>query len=254
MLLAIDVGNTNTAFAVIDGQNVVRQWRCATDGQRTGDEYFVWLNSLMDNSNVGRLDGVVISSVVPNALFHLKSLCRRYFTVKPLIVGSEDCRLPVAARVDEGTNVGADRLVNTAAAFAIYGGDLIVVDFGTATTFDVVSSDGAYVGGAIAPGVELSVRVLHEAAAALPHVEVARPDKVVGTNTRDCLHSGIYWGYLGMVEGICGRIRRERGREMTVIATGGLADLFGREKAVFDHIDSDLTVRGLALIHDFNTA
>ena len=254
MLLAIDVGNTNTAFAVLDHRKVVRQWRCATDDQRTGDEYFVWLTSLMDNSNVGSLDSVVISSVVPNALFHLKSLCRRYFELEPLIVGSEGCRLPVAARVDAGTNVGADRLVNAAAAFAVYGGDLIVVDFGTATTFDVVASDGSYIGGAIAPGVELSVRVLHEAAAALPHVEVARPDQVVGTNTRDCLHSGIYWGYLGMVEGICDRIRRERGKDMMVVATGGLASLFGLEKAVFDHIDADLTVRGLALIHEFNTS
>ena len=252
MLLAIDVGNTNTVFAVLDQGNVVRQWRCATDAQRTGDEYFAWLKPLMENSGVGRLDSVVISSVVPNALFHLKSLCRRYFELEPLVIGSEDCRLPVAARVDKGTNVGADRLVNTAAAFAVYGGDLIVVDFGTATTFDVVSSDGAYVGGAIAPGVELSVRVLHEAAAALPHVEVARPDQVVGTNTRDCLHSGVYWGYLGMVEGICRRIRRERGKAMMVVATGGLASLFGREKSVFDHIDADLTVRGLALIHEFN--
>lgn len=254
MLLAIEVGNTNSAFAVIDQGNVVRQWHCATDGRRTGDQYFVWLTSLMDNGNIGRLDSVVISSVVPNALYHLKSLCRRYFAINPLIIGSADCRLPVAARVDEGTNVGADRLANAAAAFAVYGGDLIVVDFGTATNFDVVACDGAYVGGAIAPGVELSVRVLHEATAALPHVAVARPDRIVGTNTRDCLHSGIYWGYLGMVEGICGRIRRERGKDMKVIATGGLASLFGREKAVFDHIDSDLTVRGLALIHDFNTS
>ena len=254
MLLAIDVGNTNTVFAVLDQKNVVRQWRSATDDQRTGDEYFVWLASLMENSSVGRLDGVIISSVVPNALFNLKSLCRRYFELEPLIVGSEGCRLPVAARVDEGANVGADRLVNAAAAFAVYGGDLIVVDFGTATTFDVVSSDGSYVGGAIAPGVELSVRVLHEAAAALPHVEVARPDRVVGTNTRDCLHSGIYWGYLGMVEGICDRIRRERGKDMAVVATGGLSSLFGREKTVFDHVDADLTVRGLALIHELNSS
>ncbi len=252
MLLAVDVGNSNTVFAVLDEDSVVRQWRCATDGCRTGDEYYVWLSALLKSCGTGPVDDVVIASVVPNALFHLKSLCRRYFGTEPLIVGSAECRLPVMPRVDEGAHVGADRIVNAAAAFSQYGGDLIVVDFGTATTFDVIAEDGAYIGGAIAPGVELSVQVLHEAAAALPHVEVARPDRVVGTNTRDCLHSGIYWGYLGMVEGICVRIRSERGRPMRVIGTGGLAGLFGREQTVFDHVNSDLTVLGLALIHRFN--
>ena len=252
MLLTIDVGNTNTVFAVLDEEKVIRQWRCATDGQRTGDEYFVWLSALLRACGIGPVGGVVIASVVPNALFPLKSLCRQYFEIEPLIVGTAGCRLPVAPRVDKGTHVGADRLANAAAAFSLYGGDLIVVDFGTATNFDVVAEDGAYIGGAIAPGVEMSVKVLHEAAAALPHVEIARPDKAVGANTRDCLHSGIYWGYLGMVEGICARIRRERGCPMQVIGTGGLAGLFGREQAVFDRINSNLTVVGLALIHRFN--
>ena len=252
MLLAIDAGNTNTVFATLENERLLGQWRCATDGRRTSDEYYVWLSTLLQNCGDGKVNGVIISSVVPNAVFHLKQLARRYFEIEPLIVGSEDCRLPVAARVDPGTHVGADRLVNTASAFSIYGGDLIVVDFGTATTLDVVAFDGAYVGGAIAPGVELSVKVLHEAAAALPHVDVVRPDKVVGANTRDCLHSGIYWGYLGLVEGICSRIKRELGDHMQVIGTGGLAPLFGQESAVFDHINGNLTVLGLALIYSFN--
>ncbi len=254
MLLAIDAGNTNTVFAVLDEGVLVQQWRCATDDGRTGDEYFVWLSTLMKQSGIGSIGGVVIASVVPNTLFHLKSLCRRYFGLEPLVIGSSNCRLPVKARVDEGTHVGADRLVNAAAAFDIYGGDLIVVDFGTATNFDVVDTDGAYIGGAIAPGVELSVRGLHEAAAALPHVEVARPERVVGANTRDCMHTGIYWGYVGMVEGICSRIRRERNRTMQVIGTGGLSALFGREPSVFDHVNGDLTVRGLSIVYAFNTA
>ena len=187
-------------------------------------------------------------------LFNLKQLCRRYFALEPLVVGTAECRLPVPVRVDEGPRVGADRLVNTAAAFDHFGGDLVVVDFGTATTFDVVAQDGAYVGGAIAPGVELSVRVLHDAAAALPHVEITKPEQVIGRNTRDCMHAGIFWGYVGLVEGVCARIKEERGVPMKVIGTGGLANLFGTSLGLFDEINTDLTVQGLAIIHEFNQA
>ena len=251
-LLTIDAGNTNTVFAVMEGQNVCHQWRCATDDRRTGDEYFVWLSALLQSRNCPPLEGVVIASVVPNALFHLKPLSRHYFETEPLIVGDENCKLPVAARVDQGAHVGSDRLVNAVAAHALYGGNLIVVDFGTATTFDVIAEDGAYIGGAIAPGVELSIKILHEAAAALPHVDVVRPKKVIGKNTRDCLHAGIFWGYLGMIEGICQQIRREHDRHMDIVGTGGLAPLFGRETSVFDQINGDLTAQGLAIIYQFN--
>ena len=253
MLLAIDIGNTNTVFAVIDGLTPVDQWRCSTDDTRTGDEYYVWLSSLMRNRDLeAAVASVIISSVVPNSLFNLKLLCRRYFGLEPLVVGTADCRLPVQVRVDEGAHVGADRLVNTVAAFDLYGGDLIVVDFGTATTFDVVDRDGAYAGGAIAPGVELSVRVLHQAAAALPRVEVTLPARAVGTNTRDCMHSGVYWGYAGLIEGICRRIANERGRAMKVIGTGGLAPLFAKGFEAFDEVNPGLTVHGLAVIDAFN--
>ena len=253
MLLAIDVGNTNTVFAILDGRRQVDQWRCATDGGRTGDEYYVWLSSLMrDLDPVGCIDSVIVSSVVPNSLFNLRLLCQRYFDLLPLVVGSGECRLPIQVKVDPGVHVGADRLVNTVGAWDLHGGNLIVVDFGTATTFDVVEQDGAYAGGAIAPGVELSVKVLHEAAAALPHVDIARPGKVVGTNTRDCMHSGIYWGYVGMTEGICRRIKEERDMPMKVIGTGGLAALFARGLSEFDEVNSGLTVHGLAVINEFN--
>lgn len=253
MLLTIDAGNTNTVFAILDGQKVRHQWRCATDDRRTCDEYYVWLSALLASCNSEPLAGVVIASVVPNVLFHLKTLSRRYFGIEPLIIGSSNCKLPVAARVDEGAHVGADRLVNAVAAHGLYGGNLIVVDFGTATTFDVIGEDGAYIGGAIAPGVELSVKILHEAAAALPRVDVVRPKKVVGTNTRECLHAGIFWGYLGMIKGICQQIYQEYDRHMEIIGTGGLAPLFGQEASVFDHVNSDLTVQGLAIIYQFNT-
>ena len=252
MLLTIDVGNTNTVFALFKKDKISRQWRCATESRRTGDEYFVWLSSLLGSSPNGSVNGVVIASVVPDAMFHLKELCRQYFKIEPLIVGNADCRLPVAPRVDKGTHVGTDRLVNAVSAYDRYGGNLIVVDFGTATTFDVVAHDGAYIGGLIAPGVELSVKVLHEAAAALPHVEIVRPERVIGTNTRECLHAGIYWGYLGMISEICNRIKQEHGTMMKVIGTGGLANLFGLEQNIFDHVNGDLTVQGLSLIYWFN--
>lgn len=253
MLLAIDIGNTNTVFAVIDGLSPLDEWRCSTNDARTGDEHYVWLSSLMRGRQLEKsIDAVVISSVVPNSLFSLNRLCKRYLRIEPLIVGTPPCRLPVQVRVDEGAHVGADRLVNTVAAFDRYGGNLIIVDFGTATTFDVVDDDGAYVGGAIAPGVDLSVRILHQAAAALPRVEVTLPKQAVGTNTRDCMHAGIYWGYVGLVEGICRKITEERGVPMKVVGTGGLAELFARELGLFDEVDPGLTVHGLALIHAFN--
>jgi type III pantothenate kinase len=168
------------------------------------------------------------------------------------VVGKPGCALPVAPRVDQGTTVGPDRLVNTAGAHARHGGNLIVVDFGTATTFDVVDDDGAYVGGVIAPGVNLSLEALHMAAAALPHVDITRPDQVVGKNTVACMQSGVYWGYIGLVEGIVARIRAERGRPMKVVATGGLAPLFRNDTDVFDAVEDDLTMHGLVLIHRHN--
>jgi len=169
-----------------------------------------------------------------------------------MVVGKPECRLPVDVRVDAGTQVGPDRLVNTVAGHDLYGGDLIIVDFGTATTFDVVARDGAYIGGVIAPGVNLSLEALHAAAAALPHVDVTKPERVIGTNTVDCMQSGVFWGYVGLVGGICERIRAERGRAMKVIATGGLAPLFQQGDAAFDGVEEDLTMHGLTVIHAYN--
>jgi type III pantothenate kinase len=194
----------------------------------------------------------IISSTVPRVVFNLRVLCDRYFACRPLVVGKPECRLPVAPRVDQGTTVGPDRLVNTVAGHARHGGDLIIVDFGTATTFDVVDDDGAYVGGVIAPGVNLSLEALHMAAAALPHIDVAKPQKAIGTNTVACMQSGVYWGYVGLVEGIVREIRRERDRPMRVVATGGLASLFAQGTELFDAIEDDLTMHGLVLINDLN--
>jgi type III pantothenate kinase len=179
-------------------------------------------------------------------------LCDRYFDCRPLVVGKPECLLPNPPRVDAGTQVGPDRLVNTAGAYQRHGGDLIVVDFGTATTFDVVAHDGAYVGGVIAPGVNLSLEALHHAAAALPHVDVTKPQRVIGTNTVACMQSGVFWGYVGLVRGVCDRIRGEYDRPMRIIGTGGLASLFSQGDVLFDRIEDDLTMHGLTVIHQYN--
>ncbi|WP_282024947.1 type III pantothenate kinase [Limimaricola cinnabarinus] len=253
MLLAIDCGNTNTVFSIWDGAEFVATWRTSTEWQRTADQYYVWLSTLMTMRGIeAEIDEMIVSSTVPRVVFNLRVLGDRYFNCRPLVVGKPDCRLPVTPRVDAGTQVGPDRLVNTVGAWDRHGGDLVVVDFGTATTFDVVDTDGAYVGGVISPGVNLSLEALHQAAAALPHVDVSKPEKVIGTNTVACMQSGIFWGYVGLVRGICDRIRTERDRSMRVIGTGGLAPLFAQGDMLFDDIEEDLTMHGLTVIHRYN--
>ena len=254
MLLAIDVGNTNTVFAIFEKNKKLAQWRCSTSEERTADEYFVWFKSLMDlnNFNLKKIDGMIFSSVVPKVGFNLRILSDRYFKCKPLAVGKDGCKLPIKVKVDEGTNVGSDRIVNTAGAFDLYKGNLIIIDFGTATTFDIVGKDGAYLGGAIAPGVSVSNKALHAAAAALPYVDIRRPKNVIGKNTKDCIQSGFFWGYIGLIEGIISKIRSDVSHKMTTIATGGLAPLFGRETKMFNYIDLDITMHGLNVIYKFN--
>ncbi|MDU8945893.1 type III pantothenate kinase [Ovoidimarina sediminis] len=253
MLLCIDCGNTNTEFSVWDGSAFIGTWRQSTEHQRTADQYYVWLSTLMKARNLNvTIDEVIISSTVPRVVFNLRVLCDRYFNTRPYVVGKPDCLLPVAPRVDEGTTVGPDRLVNTAGAFDRHGGNLIVVDFGTATTFDVVDDDGAYVGGLIAPGVNTSLEAIHMAAAALPHVDVTKPQRVIGTNTVACMQAGIFWGYVGLVKECCARIKAERDRDMKIVGTGGLAPLFSQGDVLFDEIEGDLTMHGLTVIHRYN--
>jgi len=253
MLLAIDCGNTNTVFSIWDGKSFIATWRTSTEWQRTADQYYVWLSTLMEFQKIDvAINEVIISSTVPRVVFNLRVLSDRYFNCRPLVVGKPDCLLPQPPRVDEGTQVGPDRVVNAAGAFDRHGGNLIVVDFGTATTFDVVDTDGAYVGGVIAPGVNLSLEALHNAAAALPHVDISKPQSVVGTNTVACMQSGVFWGYIGLVREICARIKEERGVPMQVISTGGLAPLFQQAENLFDAFEDDLTMHGLTVIHKYN--
>jgi len=253
MLLAVDCGNTNTVFSIWDGAKFVSNWRIATSHKRTADQYYVWLTTLLKLGGIENdIEEMVISSTVPRVVFNLRVLGDKYFHTRPLVVGRSDCKLPVSVRVDEGTAVGSDRLVNTVAGFNLFGGDLIVVDFGTATTFDVVDTDGAYIGGVIAPGVNLSLEALHKDAAALPHVDISKPQNVIGTNTVACMQSGVFWGYVGLIREICDRIKSERGRSMKVISTGGLAPLFQQSVRLFDQFEEDLTMHGLIVIHQFN--
>ena len=249
-LLAIDSGNTNTAFAVFDGEKQRGQWRTATRADRTADEYVVWLSQLMGFEGLERADiaASVICSVVPESVFNLRRLCQHYFGCEPLIV-EPGTDIGIAIAVDQPHEVGADRVVNAVAAHSRYGGPLIVIDFGTATTFDVVDADGTYRGGVIAPGVNLSLEALHMAAAQLPRVAPKKPQAVIGTGTISAMQSGVYWGYVGLIEGLVARIKEEFGKPMAVVATGGLAPLFHAATMVIEHIDDDLTMRGLLEIH-----
>ncbi len=254
MLLAIDSGNTNIVFALYDGDRQCGVWRRANDNRRTADEYGVWLLQLMEHAKLHSedVDAAIIATVVPDTLFNLKGLCRTYFKVNPVVVGDSEVELGIDVLVDAPESVGADRLVNAVAAHEKYGGPLIIVDFGTATTFDVIDDNGNYAGGVIAPGINLSIEALHQAAAMLPRVSVERPPTVIGKRTTPAMQSGIYWGYVGLIEGLVTRIRAEYGTDLAVVATGGLAPLFDAATAAIGTVDGDLTLRGLVSIHARN--
>lgn len=254
MLLAIEQGNTNTLFAVHDGQAWIAQWRTATEASRTADEYAVWLIQLLGMRGLAltQLDACIISSVVPQSIFNLRNLARRYLSVEPLVVG-EGVDLGVRPRILKPSEAGADRLVNAVGAHMTYPGDLIVIDSGTATTFDVVAADGAFEGGVIAPGINLSLQALHEAAAMLPRIAIQKPAAVIGKDTVSNMQSGVFWGYVALIEGLVARIKAEWGRPMTVIGTGGVASLFEGATDTIDHFDPELTLRGLLEIWRRNT-
>ena len=254
MLLAIEQGNTNTLFAVHDGADWIAQWRTATESSRTADEYAVWLSQLlsMHDLKLDALDGCIISSVVPQSIFNLRNLSRRYLNVEPLVIG-DNVDLGIAVRILKPSEAGADRLVNAIGAHLVYPGDLIIIDSGTATTFDVVAADGAFEGGVIAPGINLSLQALHEAAAMLPRIAIQKPERVIGKDTVSNMQSGVFWGYVALIEGLVARIKAEWGRPMTVIGTGGVASLFEGATTSIDRFDPDLTIRGLLEIWRRNT-
>ena len=257
MLLAIEQGNTNTLFAVHDGRDWIAQWRAATHSNRTADEYAVWLSQLLNMAGLqlGVFDGCIISSVVPQSIFNLRNLARRYLHVEPLVIG-ENVDLGIEIRIEKPSEAGADRLVNAIGAHMVFPGDLIVIDSGTATTFDVIAADGAMEGCAIAPGINLSMEALHQAAAKQPRVAIQRPrgNTAIGKDTVAAMQSGVFWGYIALIEGLVARIKDEWGRPMTVIGTGGVASLFHGATASIDHFDPDLTIRGMLEIYRRNSA
>jgi type III pantothenate kinase len=254
MILAVDVGNTNLVFALVAESEIKARWRIATDPRRTADQYSVWLHQLLELEGYSREDikGVIIGTVVPRALHNLEVLSEKYFHKTPLIAGHGAAEWPLQLDVDEPQNVGADRALNAVAAHSKYPGDLLVIDFGTATTFDVVSGTGAYTGGIIAPGINLSLDALVSAAAKLPRIAIEAPagSSVIGRTTQDQMLIGIYWGYIAMIEGLAERIKQELDRPVKVIATGGLATLFDKHTSAFDAIEPDLTIQGLSLLYD----
>ncbi|RKQ71646.1 pantothenate kinase [Litorimonas taeanensis] len=254
MLLVIDTGNTNTLFAIHDGDNWAVEWRIATDPTRTADEYAVWFHQLlqMQNLSFDSISDCVISTVVPQSLFNMRNLVRRHLKVDPIIVGESDVKLGIGVRIDNPEQVGADRLVTTLGAVTRYDGPLIIIDSGTATTFDVVSADRCFEGGIIAPGINLSVKALHEAAAQLPRIEIRKPERIVGKNTVEAMQAGIFWGYIGLIDGLVEKIKEEDGRDFTVIGTGGVASLFEGASATIQHYDSQLTIDGLYEIWRLN--
>lgn len=256
MLLAIDSGNTNVVFAVYDGDERLGVWRCMNDPKRTADEYAVWLHQLMAIKNIKFEDigRTILASVVPETMFNLESLCRRYFDDDPLLVtgGTNGIKLGIEILIKKPEQVGADRIVNAIAGHKKYGGPLIIVDFGTATTFDVVDSEGNYCGGVIAPGPNLSLKSLFMAAAQLPLVEIKPSQKIIGDDTVSAMQSGIFWGYVAMIEGMIERIVAEFGSEMKVIATGGLSDIFASSTNKIDEINRGLTLDGLVEIYKRN--
>ncbi len=258
MLLAIDVGNTNIVFALknkeADKDQPLYKWRISSKPSKTADEYMVWLTQLMALENITPdvVSGAIIASVVPECLFPLQRLCRKYFSTEALIV-DDSLELGIEVKLPNPKEVGADRLVNAVAAHKKYGGSLVIIDFGTATTFDVIDTNGDYCGGIIAPGINLSVDALHAAAAKLPRVAVEKPAKVIGTDTVSAIQSGIYFGYISMIEGLILRIREEFGAsDMAVIATGGLAPLFKGAVDVIEQVDQELTITGLFDIYELN--
>lgn len=254
MLLAIDVGNTNTKFAVWDGTSWRGQWRVSTNSSRTADEYAPWFAQIMATTGLALTDitDCIISTVVPQALFNLRNLARRYVGQEPMVIGESTVKLGIEVRIDKPAEAGADRLVNAVGAFIAYGGPAIVIDSGTATTFDIVGADGAFEGGIILPGINMSMQALHEAAAQLPRVEIRDPGRVIGKDTVSAMQSGIYWGSIDMIEGLCRRVREEYGKPMITIATGGVASLFEGAFPSIDHFDQDLTTRGLLEIYRRN--
>lgn len=253
MLLVFDIGNTNMVLGAYEGKNLLQHWRISTDRQKTGDEYGMLINNLFDYGglSIKDIEAVIISSVVPPLVVPLVKMCQRYFNVEPLVVGP-GIKTGIFIKYENPREVGADRIVNAVAAHHKYGGPLIIVDFGTATTFCVIAENGDYLGGAIAPGIGISTEALFQRAAKLPRIELVKPKNVICRNTVTSMQSGIIYGFVGQVDGIVRRMKEEMGRDAFVVATGGLANLIATESSTIDTVEHFLTLEGLQIIYELN--
>lgn len=256
MLLLIDCGNTNIVFAITQNDRILKKWRINTDPKRTADEYYVWLIKLLEIENINLLSisDCIIASVVPDALFSLLNFNKEYLKIEPFIVGENNLKIGIDINIDNPSEAGADRIVNAVAVKKFYNKPSIVIDFGTATTFDIVSKSGSYEGGIIAPGVNLSLEALYMAASRLPRIKIDNTKiiNVVGKNTKDSMYSGIYWGYISLIEGLVKRINEEKNFNYYVIATGGLSNLFSKNCSIIEKVDNELTLNGLIHIYNIN--
>ncbi|MEK6698849.1 MAG: type III pantothenate kinase [Nitrospirota bacterium] len=253
MLLAIDIGNSNVVLGVFDKERLVENWRVGTKTQITPDEYAMVFKDLFNFAGLdfSRIDGVIISTVVPPLLPVMAEMSRKYFRMEPLVV-THELKTGITLRYDNPKEIGADRIVNAAAAYRLYGGPIIIVDFGTATTFCAVTKSGEYLGGAIAPGVKISAEALFQRAAKLPRVELTKPRSVIGSDTISAMQAGIIYGYAGLVDGLVERMKKELSPEAKVIATGGLAELVAPETRSIKEVKPHLTLEGLRLLFEIN--
>lgn len=253
MIFVLDVGNTNTVLGVYDEDHLKYHWRIETNRHKTEDEYGMIIKLLLEHEGLSfhEFNGIIISSVVPPIMFSLERMCQKYFHIKPLVVGP-GMKTGLNIKYENPREVGADRIVNAVAGIQEYGGPLIIVDFGTATTYCYINEEKQYMGGAIAPGINISTEALYSKAAKLPRIEIARPEDIIGKNTVAAMQAGILFGYVGQVEGIVGRMKAQSTKEPKVIATGGLANLIANESNVIDIVDPFLTLKGLQLIYKRN--
>ncbi|MCM3762566.1 type III pantothenate kinase [Alkalihalobacillus oceani] len=253
MILVIDVGNTNIVLGVYEGRSLRYHWRMATSRQKTEDEWGMSIKALFNHEDVSidAIKGIIISSVVPPIMYTLEQMCKKYFELKPMVIGP-GIKTGLNIKYDNPKDVGADRIVNAVAAIHLYGSPLVIVDFGTATTYCYIDENRNYMGGAIAPGISISAEALYTRASKLPRIEITKPAKVLGTNTVHAMQAGIYYGYVGQVDGIVNRMKAQAKQEPTVIATGGLAALIASEATSIDVVEPFLTLKGLQMIYERN--
>lgn len=254
MIFVFDTGNTNTVLGVFKNDQLIYEWRIKTDHHKTEDEFGMLIKSLFDHKGISFSDfkGVIISSVVPPIMLALEKMSKIYFNVKPLIIGKENVNSFLKMRYPHPHELGADRIVNAVGAIEEYGAPLIITDFGTATTYCYINEDKEYVGGIIAPGIKISMEALYKKASKLPRIEIQSPTEVVGSSTVEAMQSGVYYGYIGQVDGLIHRIKTERKTNPRVIATGGLASLIAKDSETIDVVDTHLTLKGLYLIYQKN--